>query len=167
MLEGAAVREDVAQDAVLGVVDLSGGERDRAVRCGKRARGRDDAAASVVGEVDAAGVIVHAGELAAGEGTLAVVMMADLADLRALGAVAALVQHAAEWIKGPGDARAGGGDSLGDAARPVEALAQRAGVGRVDPGQAAGAVARERGLVAGGIDRGGEAARGVVRVARG
>jgi hypothetical protein len=38
------------------------------------------------------------------------------------------VQHAAERVEGPGDARAGGVDALGDAARSVEALAQRAGV---------------------------------------
>ena len=117
MLERAAVREDVAQDAVLGVVDLPGRERDGAVRGAERARGRDDAAAGVVREVDGAGVVVDAGELAAGKRALAVVVVADLADLRARGAVGALMQETAERVEGPGDARAGRVDALGDAAR--------------------------------------------------
>jgi hypothetical protein len=85
VLEGAAVREDVAQDAVLGVVDLASGERERAARGGERPRGCDDAATGVVGELDAAGVVVDARELAAGERAAAVVVVADLADLRARG----------------------------------------------------------------------------------
>ena len=75
VFEGAAVREDVAQDAVLGVVDLASGERDRAVRGGEGPRGCDDATAGVVGELDAAGVVVDACELAAGERAAAVVVM--------------------------------------------------------------------------------------------
>jgi hypothetical protein len=74
------------------------------------------------------------------------------------------MQETAERVEGPGDARAGRVDALGDAARSVEALAQRAGVGRVDLREAAGAVAGEGRDVAGGVDRRGEAARGVVGV---
>jgi hypothetical protein len=80
VIEGAAVRVDVADDAVLGVVDLARRQRDGAVRGGEGPRGRLDAAAGVVGERDAARVIVDARELAA-RVALAVVGVLDLADL--------------------------------------------------------------------------------------
>jgi hypothetical protein len=123
VVEGAAVRVDVAEDAVLGVVDLAGREGDGAAGGVECAGGGDDAAAGVVREVDAARVVVHVHELAAGERFVAVVAVPDLADLLARGAVAALVEQPAERVEGPDDARAGRGDALGDAAGPVEVLA--------------------------------------------
>jgi hypothetical protein len=128
----------------------------------------DDAATGVVGERGPAGVVVHGGELAAlelgGRVIGVIVMQRRGADPSARRVEAGLLAWTAGGVVGPGDAGARGVDPLEDAAGEVEALRDPACVRAVDRDQAARAVARVAGDVAGGIGVGDQAARAVVDV---